>query len=217
MIIVLIGPPGAGKGTQSDLMVREWNFCKITVGDLLRQEVTNKTEFGEQINSFLSKGHLVPDLIICNLVLSEIKKNSEKNIILDGTPRTLFQAKFLDKELLALNKVINAAIELKIEENALINRLSNRYICGNCKASFNKKIHFDLNKACVYCGSMEYITRNDDNEIIVRERMAVYKKENLAILQYYKENNKLFTIDANEEIAKVESNLKIIINSLQKA
>jgi adenylate kinase len=213
-IIVLIGPPGSGKGTQSDFLVKDFGFYKITAGDLLRNEIALNSELGKEIESYIQKGHLVPDALICQIVTEEMKNYFNENIILDGTPRTLVQAKFLDEQLASMGRHIDAVIELRINEALLFERINSRFTCAKCKASFNKKIHNDSTQPCPYCGSKEYFIRSDDNETVLKERIAVYNEEIAVILQYYNDKKKLLTVDGSQEISKVAEDFKNILSAL---
>ena len=209
MKIILLGAPGAGKGTQGDLIVNQFKIKRISTGDLLREEVRNKTALGLQVQQILTDGKLVPDDIIMSLTIQEISKNIASGFILDGVPRTVGQAseidKFLQKEF---NSKIDVVISLDIAEEKIINRLSNRFYCKKCNEAYNK-IYKNLRKegVCDVCGSHEFFERSDDNAEVISHRFAIYREQTLPILSRYEKLGIVKVIDADQEVEKVSGEI----------
>jgi len=183
MNLILFGPPGAGKGTQAKFLTDKFNIPQISTGDMLREEVSSNSDLGKAAKSIMDKGDLVSDEIIMSMIEKRItKKDCENGFILDGFPRTLIQAKNLDNILKKMNLKINNVIEINVDEELLLRRITNR-------ASESKN------------------TRDDDNSTILKNRIIVYKKDTLPVLNYYKDLNKLNTIDGMQSIEKVSEDI----------
>ena len=183
MNLILFGPPGAGKGTQAKILIDKFNIAQISTGEMLREEVSSNTALGKAAKSIMDKGDLVSDEIIMSMIEKRITNTDCKNgFILDGFPRTLKQAKNLDKLLKRINLKINEVIEIKVDEDLLLKRIINR-------AYESKNI------------------RDDDNSEILKNRIIVYKKDTLPVLEYYKNLNKLKTVDGMQAIDKVSEDI----------
>tara|TARA_B100000963_G_scaffold166862_1_gene144839 strand:- start:330 stop:896 length:567 start_codon:yes stop_codon:yes gene_type:complete len=183
MNLILFGPPGAGKGTQAKFLINKFNIAQISTGDMLRDEVKSNSNLGKVAKSIMDKGDLVSDEIIMSMIKERIKKEDcENGFILDGFPRTLIQAENLDYILKEMDLKINKVIEINVDENLLLRRIINR-------ASESKN------------------TRDDDNSNILKNRISVYKKDTLPVLKYYKDLNKLKTIDGMQSIEKVSDDI----------
>ncbi len=183
MNLILFGPPGAGKGTQAKILIDKFNIAQISTGEMLREEVNSNTVLGKAAKSIMDKGDLISDEIIMSMIEKRITKKDCKNgFILDGFPRTLKQAKHLDELLKKINLKINEVIEISVDEDLLLKRIINR-------ASESKNI------------------RDDDNSEILKNRIIVYKKDTLPVLEYYKDLNKLKTVDGMQAIEKVSEDI----------
>ena len=183
MNLILFGPPGAGKGTQAKILIDKFNIAQISTGDMLREEVSLNTDLGKAAKSIMDKGNLISDEIIISMIEKRIIKTDCKNgFILDGFPRTLKQAKNLDKLLKKMNLNINKVIEINVDEALLLKRIINR-------ASETKSI------------------RDDDNSDILKNRIIIYNKNTLPVLEYYKDLNKLKTVDGMQAIEKVSEDI----------
>jgi adenylate kinase len=172
MNLVIFGPPGAGKGTQSAKLVKEFNLFQLSTGDLLRDEVSKKTEFGNKIEEIMKSGGLVSDEIINNLIENKISNPEYKNrIIFDGFPRNIEQAKSLDNLLKKYNQQMSLALNLKVDNQILVKRITGRVTCSACNKTFNT--FFDPPKNCDLkeCGQRKLITRSDDNEETIVKRL----------------------------------------------
>ena len=213
MNIVLFGLPGAGKGTQSDFLSKEYNLYKLSTGDLLRDQAKSKNELGLKIKSRIDKGLLVSDDIIDTLVIKIITNKLYFNrLVFDGYPRTLPQAKNLDNLFKKLDQKINFVFSLKTDENIIIKRILGRLTCTKCGMIFNKFFN-KPNAENHKCESIYLKKREDDNEKVLRERFKAYKEQTAPILDYYKAQNLFFEIDGTHEIEVIHDNLRKIIHS----
>ena len=215
MNVVIFGPPGAGKGTQANNLVKEFNLCKISTGDLLREEIKKKTKLGNDIENIINKGNLVSDDIINNLIenISSKKENYNK-LIFDGYPRNLNQAQELDKILSKYNQKIYCVLSLNVSLDIIVKRILGRQLCSQCGLTFNKFFN-PSNKNNHKCDTKFLQKRTDDDENIVRSRFNTYSKETLPILKYYQNQNLLYEIDGKGEIATIYEEIRRIIQSLE--
>ncbi|MEQ9116091.1 MAG: adenylate kinase [Rickettsiales bacterium] len=216
MLIILFGPPGAGKGTQAAKISSLFSFKALSTGDILRAEISAKTKLGRKIQHIVESGDLVDDELIIELVESAMKKNGKKNYILDGFPRTLIQAKKFDEALKKSTQKISCVIELEVNKDRLLKRLVNRFSCKNCGANYNKLFKMPKIKGvCDKCGGTQFETRPDDNEQVITNRFDEYQKLTSPILPYYKEQGILHKIDGNLEASSIfEQIVKILKNVL---
>ena len=215
MNIVLFGPPGAGKGTQADYLVKDFNLFKLSSGDLLREEIIKKTDLGNKIKSIIEDGSFVSDLIINNLIEKTLKDQSIKNkLIFDGYPRNVEQAKNLDKILFKHKKKISCVLCLNVDKNVVVKRISGRQICNKCGLIFNKFFNPATNKNHS-CSSEYLVKRKDDNEKVIISRYDTYLTKTLPLLNYYKEKKILREINGNVEIDQIYKEICSIISSLE--
>lgn len=211
--LLLIGPPGAGKGTQATIISKKFSIPQIATGDMLRQEVKNATDLGLQAKGFMDKGELVPDSLVINMLEKRLKeKDAQKGFILDGFPRTVAQADALDKKFkdLAIDKF--AVIELKVDEDSLIKRLSSRRVCSSCGKIYNVITEPPAkDNVCNDCNSSLY-QRDDDKEATIRERFRVYNSKTAPLTEYYTKKGMLKTVHADGSIESINKNLVSIID-----
>ena len=218
MNLILFGPPGAGKGTQSSFLVESEKMFQLSTGDLLRAELKSGSDLSKQLKEIMDAGKLVSDDIINNLIEKKISDPSVKNnIIFDGFPRNLEQAKSLDDMLEKYNQKISAIINLKVDYSVLVKRISGRVSCSICKKPFNE--FFDLpvepnNCSNNKCDSRELIKRSDDNESTVTNRLKTYDDQTLPILDYYRKKGIVKDVDAMKAINEVTGEIKSIISNL---
>lgn len=200
MRIILLGPPGAGKGTQAKVLAKKLNLPHISTGDILRQNVLDDTELGKQAKGFMDKGALVPDELVTLMLSKRLEKSDIKNgFILDGYPRNVNQAEALDDILKQRNLDLDLVVYLETSENIIIQRLSGRLVCKSCGANFHiKNMPPKKDNFCDNCGSRLY-QRTDDKEETVRKRLEVYLKEAFSLIQYYEEKQKLYRLSADEQ------------------
>lgn len=207
--IIFLGPPGAGKGTQSQLLKERDSFIQISTGDLLREAVKNQTLLGLKAKEYMNEGKLVPDELIISLIEEKLKEYEESNIIFDGFPRTIPQAESLNKLLKDFNKGINAVILFKIEDEEVIKRLSGRRVCPNCGAVYHIIYNPPKNnEVCDKCGT-KLIQRDDDKEEVIKKRLEVYHQQTKPLIDYYKD--KILEIDATDEPENVYKKIVNVI------
>ena len=183
MIIILFGPPGAGKGTQAERLVKRYNLTQLSTGDMLRQAITEGSELGKKAKSIMDKGELVSDEIILSMIREKIRNTDSEGFIFDGFPRNLEQAMALDKILDQINLSLDLAIEIVVNDDALISRIENR-------ARESDKV------------------RSDDNADVLKNRLNIYHQSTEMIKPYYTEKKKLVKIDGMRSVEKVSSDIE---------
>jgi len=198
MYIIILGAPGAGKGTQADILSQEMNLPHIASGDLFRQALEERTEVGLLAKSYMDKGELVPDEIAIKLILERINQpDCVSGCLFDGFPRTLHQAKVLDKALKEQGKTIDKAIYIEVPNEELVKRLSGRWLCRTCQTPYH--IINSPPKTpgkCDKCGGKLY-QRSDDREETVKDRLSIFFAQTVPILDYYKKQGKLIRVNGN--------------------
>ena len=204
MNLILFGAPGVGKGTQAVELAKKFNLTHISTGEIFREIIASHSELGELANSYISKGNLVPDDVTVGIVKERLAQEDCKNgFILDGFPRTLPQAECLDNICLELNMNIDYVIDIEVDEDELIKRLSGRRVCKSCGASY----HIDLNPSkvenvCDKCNG-ELYTRKDDHKESVAVRLMTYKSSTMPLINFYKAKGLLVEINGQQEINEV--------------
>ena len=213
MNIILLGPPGAGNGTQAQRLVEQRGMVQLSTGDMLRAARDAGTPMGLQVASIMKAGALVSDEIVSGLIAEKLHSMSNtQGAIFDGYPRTAEQAASLDTILAAHDRVLNHVIELEVDEDALVDRITGRFTCANCKAGYHD--HYKLTAlpgVCDICGSTEFMRRADDNEASVRTRMAEYRAKTAPILPIYEARGLLKRIDGMADIAHVSAAIEDIL------
>jgi adenylate kinase len=198
MYIIVLGAPGAGKGTQADILSQEMNLPHIASGDLFRQALEERTEVGLLAKSYMDKGELVPDEITIKMILERINQpDCASGCLFDGFPRTLHQAKVLDKALGEQGKTIDKAIYIEVPNEELVKRLSGRWLCRTCQTPYH--IINSPPKTpgkCDKCGG-ELYQRSDDREETVKDRLGIFFAQTVPILDYYKKQGKLIRVNGN--------------------
>ena len=209
MIIILLGAPGAGKGTQGDLISEKYGIPKISTGDILREAVRKGTPLGLKAKKIMEEGKLVSDDIILGIIKDRVEKEDCKNgYILDGFPRTLEQARGFEKIIDCKDELV---IYVKVGKEQIIERLSARRICPSCGAIYNLKVNPPKKEGvCDNCGA-ELIQREDDKPETINKRFDVYLKNTEPLINYYQEKGKLFEVTGDAEIAKIFSTICDII------
>ncbi len=213
MYIILLGAPGAGKGTQAAAVARNLNLVHIASGDLFRQALEQGTELGIQAKAYMEKGELVPDEITTQMVLERMSASDCKTgVILDGFPRNLKQAEALDKALAQLAKAIDEVVYIKVPEEELLKRLSGRLICRNCQAPYHAvDSPPDVPGRCDKCGG-ELYQRTDDTTQIVKKRLEVYFAETAPLIDYYAREDKLLEIDGEGSVDEVTRRIAAVLH-----
>ncbi|MGB3719893.1 MAG: adenylate kinase [Proteobacteria bacterium] len=205
MNLILLGPPGAGKGTQAAAIAASRGLVQLSTGDMLRAAVKAGTEVGKQAKAIMERGDLVPDEIVIRIIDERIgQPDCENGFILDGFPRTLPQAAALDKLLADRNKQLDLVIEFKVDDAALVERISGRFACAKCGAGYHDKFKQPKTPGvCDACGSTEFSRRADDNAETVKNRLMAYYKETAPLIGYYFAKGKLKSIDGMAPIDQV--------------
>lgn len=208
MRLVLLGPPGAGKGTQAKVLSDEFRIPHISTGDILRDAVKDKSPIGIKAKGYMDRGELVPDDIVIEIVAERlVRPDCHKGFILDGFPRTRAQAEALDKTLVRLNCPIDLTIYFKTSEGTIIGRLSGRRVCKNCGANYHiKNIPPKIPGKCDLC-SGELYQRDDDKEETVRKRIVVYDKTVPEVITYYEDKGELRTVSGDLDVDDVHTYL----------
>lgn len=211
---IFLGAPGTGKGTQASVIAQKYNIPQISTGDILRKAVADGTELGKKAKVIMESGGLVSDDIIIGLIKERLaEKDCQRGYILDGFPRTLPQAKDLDK-LLSEKQSINAVIYFDVDEDDIVARLTSRRTCSKCGYNYNVKSDPpSLDNKCGKCGG-HVIQRDDDKEDTVRNRLVVYKEKTEPLVSYYKDQGKLYAIDGSQSIDNVRSSILEIFEKL---
>lgn len=213
MKLVLLGPPGAGKGTQAVMLVERFGIPQISTGDMLRAAVKEQSPMGLKAKECMDSGALVPDAVVIGIVQERLQQDDcGAGFILDGFPRTVPQADALKQVLISLGKDLDSVISLEVDIDALVERLTGRRTCGSCGKGFHLK--FDppgLDGKCSVCGG-ELLHRDDDKEETIRNRMDVYHQQTAPLEDYYRQEGLLQTIDGMQEISAVQD---MIVTSLQ--
>lgn len=206
MRLILLGPPGAGKGVQAEMLKKRYNIPHISTGDMLREEISNKTSLGEKAQEYVKEGKLVPDDIVIKMVEERLKKDDAKNgFLFDGYPRTINQAIALDKLLEKTNAFIDKVINLEVKEDIILRRLTTRRICSLCGAIYNLlTMKPKVDGICDKCGG-ELYQRNDDKEEVIKDRLKTYYLQTSPLIEYYK--NKVISVDAGREKEETFENI----------
>ncbi len=212
MNIILFGPPGAGKGTQAQQIVKRHNYFQLSTGDLLRIEVKNKTNLGKEIEKNISKGNFVSDEIVNELLKNTIKELKYRDrIIFDGYPRTINQSKNLDKILTEFNQKIDLIFSLHVPRQIIEKRIVGRLICDKCNITLNKFFNEEDIKLHP-CGSEHFIKRKDDNSETLMNRYDIYIQTTKPVIDYLSKNKNFHQIDGTLEIDNITSKIDTFIN-----
>lgn len=212
MRIILLGPPGAGKGTQAKNLSEKLKIPHISTGDLLRWNVKENTKLGKLAKKFMEQGDLVPDNLVTEMLISQISSSNSKNgFILDGYPRNIAQAKILD-EILEKQKDCDYVIYLDTSESVIIQRLSGRRVCSVCGKNYHlKNMPPKHDMVCDNCGNA-LVQRMDDREETIKNRLDIYLKETTSLIDYYEKRNKLYRISADGDADTVLNKIVDLVN-----
>ena len=214
MKIIMLGAPGAGKGTQAKMIAEKFNIPHISTGDIFRANIKNGTELGKKAKEYMDKGQLVPDELTVEILLDRVAADDCKNgYVLDGFPRTIPQADVLDKELTKLGDKVDFAINVDVPDENIVRRMSGRRACLKCGATYH--IEHILPKQegiCDKCGS-ELVQRDDDKPETVQNRLSVYHEQTQPLIDYYNKKNILKTVDGTKDMQEVFSDIVNILNA----
>jgi adenylate kinase len=211
--IILLGPPGAGKGTQSKRLEKAHGLVQLSTGDMLRAERAAGTELGRKVQAIMDAGQLVSDHIIVDMIEKRIGAADCRNgFVLDGFPRTVPQAEALDAMLARRNMKLDYVIELAVDEDALVDRIDGRFSCAKCGASYHERNKRPkIAGVCDVCGSKDFIRRADDNAETVKARLAAYHAQTAPILPYYRAKGILRQVDGMADIPEVTRQIEAIL------
>jgi adenylate kinase len=214
--IILLGPPGAGKGTQAARLERERGMVQLSTGDMLRAAVAEGTEVGKKAEAVMEAGDLVSDEIVNGILSERLDKDDVRSgFILDGYPRTHTQAESLDALLASKGMQLDHVIELKVDEEALVDRITGRFSCARCDAGYHERYKQPKNDCiCDVCGSPEFKRRLDDNEETVRNRMTEYRAKTTPILPFYEKKGLIRRVDGMAPMDEVTSQIATILDDL---
>lgn len=211
-VIILLGPPGCGKGTQAEKLERQLGYKKLSTGDMLRNIVKQDSPLSIKIQEVMDAGDLIDDELIIKVIeKSFLESDCQQGVILDGFPRTLIQAKHLEKMLLKNSKLQNAkldVISIKVNDISLIKRITGRFFCSKCLSGYHDEYKPTIKDGiCDQCGSKSFSRRNDDNEETVKRRLENYYNDSVPIIEYYKEQKIFNQIDGEQTMEKVYTEL----------
>jgi adenylate kinase len=214
--IILLGPPGAGKGTQAKGLQVRHGIAQISTGDMLRSEVAAGSEIGLRAKEIMARGGLVPDEVLVAMIGQRIQKpDCAPGFILDGFPRTVPQAEALDLMLEERGTGIDAVIELRVNDAVLIERIAGRFSCTKCGASYNEHTHMPkVHDVCDTCGNIDFIRRPDDKREVVSARLDAYNAQTAPLLPYYEARDRLRVVDGLAEIDEVAATIEAAFETL---
>ena len=213
MNIILLGPPGSGKGTQAKRIEQKYGITQLATGDMLRAATLSGNQLGLRVKSIMDSGQLVPDNIIIDMIADRVEQpDCRYGFVLDGFPRTLAQAQALDQMLSRRSRQLDYVIEFEVDETALVDRLAGRFICQQCGASYHERDNRPkVDGVCDACGGCEFICRADDRPETVRARLDVYHRQTAPILPYYRGRGILRPVDGMAEIGLVTCEIEKIL------
>ncbi|MEL6601365.1 MAG: adenylate kinase [Pseudomonadota bacterium] len=215
MNIILLGPPGAGKGTQARKLVEERGMVQLSTGDMLRAAKTSGTEMGKQVAEVMARGDLVTDEIVIGLIAEQLDNGAaDKGAIFDGFPRTLAQADALGELLAKRGDGLDAVVEIRVDADALVARISGRFTCSSCGEVYHDDTKpTTVDGVCDNCGGTEFTRRADDNPDALRTRLMAYYRDTSPLIGYYYAKGQLSPIDGMAEIGAVSASLDAVLDS----
>ncbi len=213
MQLILLGLLGGGNGTQAKKLQADRGLVQLSTGDMLRAAVAAGTPIGKQAKAVMDSGKLVSDEIVIGIIADRIDQpDAKKGFVLDGFPRTIAQAEALDKLLAARGRKIDAAIDLRVPDAFIVERITGRYTCAKCGTGYHDKFHRPkVEGTCDKCGSHDFVRRPDDNETAVRTRLDTYHKQTAPLLPYYEKQGILHVIDGTQSIDQVTQGIEAVL------
>ena len=209
MNLVLLGPPGAGKGTQAKLLEDSRSLVKLSTGDMLRAAVAAGTDLGRRAGDIMERGELVPDELVIKLIAERMDKYGDVHgFILDGFPRTIGQAEALDRLFKDRGKKLDRVIVMEVDDEALVERITGRFACAVCGEGYHDLYKLPKVKGvCDHCGGTRFVRRRDDNEEVVRSRLKAYHAQTEPLVHYYTRQGKVRAVDGMADIARVQEEI----------
>lgn len=213
MNLIILGPPGAGKGTQAKLLERDRGFIQLSTGDMLRATVAEDTEIGQKAKAIMDRGELVPDPVMVQIIADKLDELTEQPFILDGFPRTQGQAESLDTLLMEKKKALSFVLQLKINDKILVERVVGRFTCGTCGEGYHDAFKVPAkNGTCDRCGGTEFKRRSDDNEEAMQARLVAYHAQTAPLIDYYGGKGILRSVDGAAAFDAVTAEIAAILN-----
>ena len=205
MNLVLLGPPGAGKGTQAKLLEDSRSLIKLSTGDMLRAAVAAGTELGRKAGEIMERGALVPDELVIGLIAERMDQGvAGQGYILDGFPRTIAQAEALDRLLKERGETLDSVVVMEVDDDALVKRVAGRFSCADCGEGYHDIYKLpEVKGVCDRCGSVQFVRRKDDNEDVVRARLKAYHAQTEPLIDYYRRQGKVSAVDGMADISVV--------------
>jgi adenylate kinase len=214
MNIALFGPPGAGKGTQARLLQDAHQFTIISTGEILREEIHRRTPLGLEVKETIEAGGFTSDDLILAVFEDELKRQKGKSLILDGVPRTLNQAQKVDQIFEHLGRVLDTVIQIAVDDEELIKRLSSRFICKTCSTSYTAELPPRFEGVCDKCRGCDFIRRPDDEPEAIKTRLDVYNEQTKPVLQYYAQMNRLHIVDGMKSVEEVNTQIEKVLGEM---
>lgn len=217
MHLILLGPPGGGKGTQAKRLEEDYGLVQLSTGDMLRAAVASGSEIGKKAKAVMDAGKLVSDDIVIGIIAERMRNLGDaKGAILDGFPRTVAQAEALDKMMAENGEKIDLAIEVQVPDSLIVERITGRFSCAKCGAGYHDKFQRPkVDGVCDSCGGTEFLRRKDDNAETVRSRLAAYHEQTAPLLPYYGAKGVLAVVDGTLPIGTVTACLKELIDGVK--
>lgn len=215
MNIILFGPPGSGKGTQARMLKDGHDLDIISTGEILKEEIKQNTPLGLQVKETMDSGRFPSDDIILRVFEEHLKKVKGCGMVLDGVPRTLNQAQKIDKLFETLGLGVDVVIQLAVDDDEIIKRLSNRIVCKTCHAAYTLELPLHQEGVCCSCGGHEFIRRPDDEPDAVKTRLDIYNAQTKPLLQYYSQTNRLRVVDGMRSVKEVNMQIESLLRDLE--
>ena len=216
MRIIMLGAPGAGKGTQAKMIAEKYAIPHISTGDIFRSNIKNGTDLGKKAKEYMDQGLLVPDELTCDLVVDRISQPDAKNgYVLDGFPRTIPQAEALTNALNARGEAVDYAIDVEVPDDNIVNRMGGRRACLKCGATYHITFNPPKKEGCCDACGGELVLRDDDKPETVQKRLDVYHAQTQPLIEYYSAAGKLKTVDGTQEIGKVFTDITAILGGAE--